>query len=192
MGFSLGGSKSKSKSSSQQSSESNPLTPNEVKEYYDMLNGITGDRLNNFATQGTSEVNYQPLTQEQLVAIGGAGETRRNALNKSLTNQQDQINNDSSLTVSQRTRANQLAHESFNDNMDSINKEVESLMSALMSQENQNTYNAKVRNANITREDLNTIANIFFGGKGQKSKSEGSSSGKSSSFGFNTSASIGS
>ncbi|WP_448215309.1 hypothetical protein [Endozoicomonas sp. 2B-B] len=182
MGFNLGSSKSKNKS--QQSSESNPLTPDEVKGYYDMLNGITDGRMDTFATQGTPTVNYQALTPEQLAGIGGAGETRRNALNTSLKEQKSQINNDSSLTVAQRSRANQTATDSYNGSMDAINKEVESLMTALASQENQSSYNAAVRNANLTREDLSTIANIFFGGKGQKSKSEGSSKGSSSSWGF--------
>ena len=182
--MSIGGGSSKSKNSSHQTSESSPLTPEEVRGYYDMLDGLTGGRLNTFANQGTAPVNYAPLTEGQLRAIGGAGETRRNALNRTYNDQQDQINDDSSLTVAQRTRANQLATNEYSDSLDAINKEVEATMAALSGQEQMNAYNASVRNANLTRDDLNAIANIFFGGKGQKSKSEGSSSGSSSSWNF--------
>ncbi|MCW7555522.1 hypothetical protein NX722_23445 [Endozoicomonas gorgoniicola] len=180
MGISLGGGKSKSKS--QSSSESSPLSPDEVQKYFEMINKNSGGRLNDWATNGTAAVNYNPLTKEELSAIGGAGETRRQATKELLNNQMDTIKNDSSLTVAQRMRGQQVANESASKSLDGINKEVEASMSALVSQDRMRQYQAALQNSLIPREDLAAIASIFFGGKGQKSSSQSSGSGSSWNF----------
>ena len=189
MGASLGGGKSSSSSQNSSKSESNPLTAEEVQSYFDQLNQNSGGRLDNWAQAGTTAVNYTPLTEHELAAIGGAGATRRNETNRLLDNQLDQIQDDASLTVAQRTRAQQLANESAANTLDGINKEVEASMSALLSQDRLREYEASRQNSLIPREDLETLAAIYFGGKGQKSTSE--SQGSSSSSSWNVNAGIG-
>ncbi len=178
--MSIGG--GKNEQTQQSNSESKPLTPEEVQGYFDQLDGITGGKLGNFAQNGSAPVNYEGLTQDQLLAIGGAGATRKQAVNDGLTQQLDQIGNDSSLTYAQRNRSNQLANESARSDLDAINKEVEASLAAMAQAENQNKHQSNIYNSQLQARDLELLANIFFGGKGQTSTS--SSSGSSSGFDF--------
>lgn len=171
-------------SSSQQSqSNSTPLTADEIQTYFNQLDSNSGGRLGAFAQSGTAPVNYNGLSEGDLLAVGGAGETRRNAVNDGLISQMDQISNDGSLTYAQRQRSQQLANDSARGDIDAINKEVEASLAALKQAENQNSYNADVRNSQLEAQDLELLANIFFGGKGQTSSS--TSSGNSSQSSFN-------
>lgn len=161
--FGLGYGKSKSRS--------DPLSPDEVAAYYQELNRLSGGRLGNFARTGTQAVQYDALTPDELRNLGGAGATRRAALRGARADALQGIVSDPSLSVFQRTRARQLTNEEFADRLDAINQETEASLTGLASQENRNAYLAALRNSELDREDLEALANIFFGGKGDTSSS---------------------
>ena len=171
--MSIGG--GSNESSGEQSSR--PTTPEELDAYFNSLNQLSGGRLGTWGTQGTQATYYDPLTQQQLQAIGGAGATRTNALNESLENQQDQINRNASMTYAQQSQANQNAMDSYNQQADAINKEVEAAMTGLASQEAMRKYQADLANAGLTAQDLALLSQIYYGGKGQYSTGTTSSSG---------------
>ncbi len=160
-------------SSSEQSSRVS--TPEELQRYFDQLNQTSGGRLGGFATQGTAPTQYNALSQQQLQNIGGAGATRQASIDQSLTDQQDQINSNNSMTYAQRNQASQQATENAMTQKDAINKEVEAAMSGLASQENQRLYGADLANNQQLAQDLALLSQIFYGGKGQYSSGSGSS-----------------
>ena len=166
--MSIGGGKQKSESSSRQT------TPEELEKYFQSLGTLSGGRLGDWATQGTAQTQYSALTPQQLQTIGGAGATRTAALNQSLQNQQDQINQNTGMTYAQRAQANQQATDTYNQQADAINKEVEAAMTGLASQEQMRKYQADLSNANLTAQDLALLSQIYYGGKGQYSQSSGS------------------
>jgi len=139
----------KSKSSSQQ--ESKPLSADELAAYFDRLSGLTGGRLNEFATGGTPQ-----LTAEQIQAVGGLGADRTRQLNAARSEAVGQITADPNLTIAQRQRSRQLTDEDYNDRLDAILKEIEGQKTGLAQY-----------NAGLTRDDIALLANIYFGGKGQ-------------------------
>lgn len=157
----------KSEQQQQQRSESKPLTPDEIAGYFSKLSDLSGGRLNTFATTGTPQ-----LTTEQIQAVGGLGADRQRALAVARQQAVDQVTADPNLSVAQRQRSTQLTDQDYNDRLTAIAKEIEG----------QKTELAQY-NANLTKEDLKLLADIFYGGKGQTSSSSGSGSG--SSFGFN-------
>jgi len=151
------------------SMESRPTTPEELQAYFNMIDQTSGGRLGTWATQGTSPTHYNQLTQSELQAIGGAGATRHSSLDQGYADQMDQISTDSSMTYAQRNQASQQATDSYNQQADAINKEVEAAMTGLASQENQRLYSAELANNQQLAQDLALLAQIFYGGKGQYS-----------------------
>lgn len=167
-GGSIGGGKQSSKSSSRQT------TPKELEQYFKSLGALSGGRLGDWATQGTAQTQYNALTPQQLQAVGGAGATRTAALNQSLQNQQDQINQNTGMTYAQRGQANQQATDTYNQQADAINKEVEAATTGLASQEQMRQYQANLANAQLSAQDLALLSQIYYGGKGQYSDSRSS------------------
>ena len=167
MSSSFGKSRQKSSQSSQQ--QSNPLTPEEVAQYFGQLDELTGGRLGSYAKTGT-----KPATAEEIQALGGLGATRRLEAEQARGGALDRIVADPSLTLAQRQRSSQLSDRDYSDRLDAIAKETEAAKTGLAQQ-----------NAKLTREDMELLAQIFFGGKGQRSSgtSSGSSSGRSYNFG---------
>lgn len=185
-----GKSKSKQKSSSVQTSSSNPLGPAELTGYFNELNALTSGgasnsgRLFDWAKTGTADVAYDAPTDQQIQALGGLGATRRRDVARARDESLQQIAADPTLSVFQAQRSRQLTDRDAVDNLDAVNQEVEAaILDAMMSRADK-TYAAADANAKKKREDLALLAEIFFGGKGQKSTSTGNStsSGKSSSF----------
>ena len=178
MSVSLGGGKSKSSSSSK------ALTAEQVQEYWDQVDSNSGGRLNDFAKNGTQETFFNMLSEDDIRAIGGMGETQRNEIRTSLDNQLSDLNDDASLTTSQRIRASQLANDSASSSLNAINKENEAAATRVLEQQNMADYQARLRNSQLSREDMESISAMFFGGKGQNSSS------KSSSWNINSSGSM--
>lgn len=164
----------KNKSSSSQSSR--PTTPEELEAYFNSLNEISGDRMGNWAAQGSAPTNYNALTQHELQAIGSAGATRQNALNQSYEDQTKQINTNPSMTYAQKAQANQQATDKYVQQSDAINKEVEAAMTGVASQERQRMYQSDLANNQKLAQDLALLSQIFYGGKGQYSTGQSSSS----------------
>ena len=159
------------------STTSRPTTPEELEGYFNSLNQLSGGKLGNWAQSGTAQTFYDPLTQAELQAIGGAGATRKAEIGQALADQQDQINRNSSLTYAQSQQANQQATENAMTQTDAVNKEVEAAMTGLASQEAMNKYKQDLANAALTSQDLALLSQIYFGGKGQHSTSTSSGSG---------------
>lgn len=178
--MSLGGGSNKSESTN----ESRPTSPEELQAYFNNLNQLSGNRLGNWATTGTAQTQYNPLTQAQLQAIGGAGATRQAEIDTALADQQEQIASNSALTYSQSQQANQKAYESAMTQKDAVNKEVEAAMTGLASQEAMRQYQANLANAGLTAQDLTLLSQIYFGGKGQYSTGTSSSSGSNANIGL--------
>lgn len=223
MSGSLSGKRDKSKST--QSSSSAPLTAAQLEAYYQNLDKLSGGRLKAFATEGTAPTDYNgialegeaangrptiqtarynELTPEQLRAVGGAGETRRLAIERARTRSVEEQASDPSLSVAQRFRARQLTDQDAAAQLDAINKETEAALTGVASEQRGRTlaadsaraeainaitqselgrrYEAALTNAGLTAKDLELLADIYFGGKGQQSSSFGHS--KSSGFGL--------
>jgi hypothetical protein len=177
MSVSLGGGRSKSKSSSK------ALTAEQVQEYWDQVDSNSGGRLNSFAKNGTAETNYSMLSADDIRAVGGMGESQRNQIQTGLDNQLNDLNDDASITTSQRIRATQLANESASGALNAVNKESEALATQILEGQNSADYQARLRNSQLTREDLESLSAMFFGGKGQNSSSKSSSWNMSGSVG---------
>lgn len=143
---------SKSRSSSTQSSD--PLSEGELQQYFDRLDLTSGGRLGTFAQEGT-----QPASVEQIQALGGLGATRRSEAETARAQALERIMTDPSLTIAQRQRSAQLSDRDYSDRVDAIAKEIEAAKTGLARE-----------NAQLTREDLALLAQIFFGGKGQRSR----------------------
>lgn len=157
--------------------EGTPATPYE---------GLTPEQI--------EEVSYQSLTPEQLRDFGGAGATRELQATRARQQAVEELTADPSLSTFQRQRTRQLTDQDYGDRLDAIAKETEALMTGaaqtdaqrqfeagkartdVRSNEAARRYEAALKNANLTREDLITLANIFFGGRGQASSGSGSSS----------------
>lgn len=145
-------------------------------------------RLLNWARNGTAEVDYQGLTPEQLRAVGGAGATRLLAVDRAYGDREEQLGSDPSMTLLQRNYARGLNTREATASRDAVNKEVEAALAGVMQEEAKRRYDAGVRNANLTREDLELLAKMYQGFIGQQSTSSSSSTqsgrGSSSGFGF--------
>lgn len=171
--MSLGGGSNESSSES----SSRVSTPEELAAHFAKLNQLSGGKVGTWAQEGTAPTYYNQLTEQQLKNIGGAGETRRQAINTNLTNQMDQINTNPSMTYAQQQRATQLANESARSQLDAVNKETEAAMTGLASQEQMRQYQAALANAGLTQKDLALLGQLYYGGKGNVSSSSSSSSG---------------
>lgn len=157
-----------------QKQESKPLTAAQVQTYFDQLNQNTGGRLGSFATTGTRPVAYQALTPDELRALGGAGATRRNEQMQARTRAIEEIEADPSLTIAQKQRARQLTDADVNARLDAIAAETEAIMTDAAARERLRQYESELTSAGLTREDLEALADIFFGGAGNVSRSRGS------------------
>lgn len=182
------------KSKSSTTSVSKPLSPAEVGGYFTYLDGLSGGRLDAFAKNGTREthyvpaaksVGYQMLTADELRGLGGLGATRESAARRELDGALENLAADPRLSVAQHLRGKQLANTDYMDRLDAINQEREAAISQLASQERgrdyearaadrmafmeeaQRDYSARAANAGLTRDDLQALAEIYFGGKGQ-------------------------
>jgi hypothetical protein len=154
-----------------------------------------------------TDVTYRPVSDEQLRNLGGAGATRELSARRARQQAIEELTADPSLTTFQRQRTRQLTDRDYSDALDAIGKETEAALTsaaleqalreqagraatadqkqrqaAFLQTERGRQYDAAVRNADLTREDLLALAEIFFGGKGQVSQS--TSKGKSSSLNF--------
>lgn len=178
-------SKSKSKSSSTQTqrSTSAPLSADEVKSYTDTLDAMSGGRLNTFATQGTPATSYAGPTDAQLTNLGGLGAMRRRSIDTARARAIAEATADPTLSVFQRSRVNQLADQDAASQLDAVNQEAEAAVTQAAFERSKNQYAADAANNQRLRDDLALLAEIFFGGKGQRSESTGSATSNSSSRG---------
>lgn len=182
------GGKSKSKSKSTQESSSTPLDPLQVRGYFDEINNLTkggsssSGRLFDWAQYGTPDTTYAAPTDSQIQSLGGLGATRKAEIDRARADAMSQIGSDPTLSVFQAQRARQLANREAGANTDAVAKETEAaILDAAMARADK-SFAAGEANAKKRREDLMALAEIFFGGKGQKSTSTGTSTSKSSSF----------
>lgn len=143
----------------EQSGKSTQLNPDMVAGYFNKINQLSGGKLNNFATNGT-----QSLTNNDIRAVGGQGATRELKTNTLRQQSLNDIMADPSLTVAQKQRAKQLTDQQAQANLDAIAKETEAGLT-----------NVKLGQQANSRADLETLARIFFGGKGSNSQSSGTS-----------------
>ena len=130
---------------------SKPLDPNETAAYFQKMNELTGGRLNEFATGGTPQ-----LTPAQIQAVGGLGADRTRQLDVARKQAGDLMTAAPNLTIAQRQRATQLSDQDYNDRAAALTKEIEAQKTGLAQY-----------NAGLTAKDLELLANIYFGGKGQ-------------------------
>lgn len=153
-------------------SESKPLTPHQVQQYWNTIDANTGGRLGGWAAEGTQATEYQKLTPEQILAVGGLGATQTAEVERMRQQGRQEVAADPSLSMFQRQRTNQLADQDVQARLNAIAKETEAAVSGLAGQENKLAYQADVANQQLTRDDLLALANIFFGGKGNTSNSQ--------------------
>ena len=137
-------------------------------------------------------------------ALGGLGATQTAEVNRARQQAIEQIGADAALDATQKARSRQLSDNDYATRLAAIAKESEAAIgqaglstaatntgfqqqanlanqSAAL-EEARRRYAADVRNADLTKEDLMALAQIFFGGKG--TTSTGSSSGGGWSFGL--------
>lgn len=175
------GSKSKSTSSSSSTSSSDPLTPDELAGYFGKLNTLSGNDLRRFGTRSTDTVKYTPVTNAQIRALGGLGATERRDVNAALDRNLAEIDADPSLSTFQRVRGNQLAVDDARTQNQAISKEVEAAIANLANERAKTRTDVGFQNRELRRNDLLALAEIFFGGKGQRAKSTSTSTGESTS-----------
>jgi hypothetical protein len=171
------------KSKSKSSSSSKPLTADEVATYFSKIDELSGGRLGDYARTGTQATQYMPLTTEQIQSLGGLGATRELQTNRARAQAIQEIASDPSLSVFQKQRARQLTDRDYTDALDAIAKETEAAIGGTAERDKVRQYQSELANNALRLEDLQTLAQIFFGGRGQTS----SSSSRSSDFslGFN-------
>ena len=143
------------------STESRPLSPDDVAGYFSKLSDLSGGRLDTFAKSGTT-----PLTPEQIQAVGGLGATRTMEVNRARGDAVSQIAADPNYSLAQRQRATQLTDREYADRIDALAREIEAAKTGLVKD-----------NATLPREDLAALAQIFFGGRGQRQTSYGGGGG---------------
>ncbi len=172
--------KSKQFSSSTSNQSSDPLSPQEVAGYFTNLNALSGGRLRSLATRGTAKVNFKGPTDSQIKRMGGLGATQKLDINRSQRQALDQINADPSYSVFQKQRGRQLTNQDALQATQALDKETEALIAQMAMDRATKTTETNFRNAEQKRQDLATIIEAYFGGKGQRSKgtSTNVSSGK--------------
>jgi hypothetical protein len=163
-----------------------------------------GGRLSDLAWYGTpktdynavnADLTYKPVSNDQIKNLGGAGATRTLNADRNFQTTMDQTLADPRLSVFQGAYAKQLAGREHQDNTDAIAKEAEAaLTGAALAQASQDmsgrqaqgsfnadqaakVYQANLANNALSKEDLAMLAQIFFAGKGQTSKSDQWSAG---------------
>lgn len=160
---------SSSNSSSQSSSSSRPSSPRELADYYQRLNSLTGGRVD--AVAGSP---LEPLGPDAIRALGGLDAMRELKAMEARQRAIDEIEADPSLSLFQRQRARQLTDEDLSATQDAIAKETGAQITALARRNALDKVESDLA-------QLEALADIFFGGKGQHSKSSSSSTSSSSS-----------
>ena len=157
-------------SDSDSSSSSRPSTAQELQQYWDQVNNITGGNLGTWAQTGTGGVAYTPIAEgdirtadyqrlepSQVQALGGLGATRKNEATKARQRALEEVTADPSLSVAQRLRARQLTDDDYNARADAIAQETEAAITGLMSEEALRDWQADQANAtainNISAEE---------------------------------------
>lgn len=153
-----------SRQKSESQSSSSPLTAKEMQPYWQQLNRNSGKRLNVFAKNGTPEtdykgvdnptqyfsadfsyaplardLSYQPVSDNQLKSLGGAGATRELAADRAHKQALEQNFADAGLTLAQRQRSNQLENQDYAANRDAIAREVEAAITQAALQQAQSS-----------------------------------------------------
>jgi len=175
----MGKKKAKSKQIQQSQQNSAPLTPKEVSGYFKELSGLTGGRLQNFAQTGTPVTPYEAPSDTQLQNVGGLGATRRNTVLGARETALQEIAANPNLTTFQQLRAKQLADAETKSELDALDKEIEAAITNLAFERAKQKYQAGSEQARLTREDLEALAAIYYGGRGQRSSGTNSGSGSS-------------
>lgn len=174
----------------EQSQSSRPLRPYELEGYWNKLDETLGGRLGRFAVDENNiqTADYTPISEDQLRALGGAGASRELAVQRALTRQLEEARANPALSLVQQQRVSQLANQDASAQLDAIAKETEAAMSSLAGEQDWRKYLADAARAqrltDVPLSQLEALANIFYGGRGQKSSGESSS--------FNLSGGIGS
>lgn len=217
-------------------SSSRPSSADELQQYWDRVNTITGGGLGQFATDGTAPVSYTPISEgqirtanysgltdkdiaatgyealapERVQALGGLGATRKADAARARSRALEEVAADPNFSVAQKFRATQLTDEDYNARSDAIARETEAAITGFMSEEQkrkydsansqaglkseearrrydadrlnaeqinstmsterQRAYQAMLDNAKLSQKDLEILAEIFFGGKGNYSQ----------------------
>ena len=147
-------------SDSDSSSSSRPSTADELQQYWDRVNAITGGNLGTWAQTGTDGVAYTPIAEgdirtaeyqrldpSRVQALGGLGATRKNEATKARQRALEEVTADPSLSVAQRLRARQLTDDDYNARADAIAQETEAAITGLMSEEALRGWQADRANA---------------------------------------------
>lgn len=163
----LGGSKNTSSSSSS--------TPAELTAFYNRLDSLSGGAFSRLGQGGSAAEPYRALSADQLRSVGGAGASRELALKRTFDDQNDQIGEDASLTISQKQRAKQLAGNDYSAGVDAVRQSAEAELAGLTAADNAALFNSSLASADSRRADLQTILQAFFGGKASTSSSSGRS-----------------
>lgn len=134
---------------------------------------------------------YQGLSPAQIQALGGLGATRKNEIDVQRERTAEEIAADPSYGVAQKQRARQLSDQDYSARADAIAKETEGAITGMASEEAQRKYQSgrditaalgqeygRRYESQLTKEqqqakDLQLLAQIFFGGKGQVTNSTG-------------------
>lgn len=161
--------KNSSLSTSNQQYTSDPLSADELGTYFGKLNSLSRGRLNSFARGGTKNVNYKGPTNAQVRAMGGLGATQKLDIRRAQQEALDQLGADPSLSAFQKVRGQQLTNQDALQQTQALDKETEAAITALLQDRAKATTETGFRNAEQRRQDAAALAEIFFGGKGQKS-----------------------
>lgn len=162
--------KNSSVSTSNQQYSSDPLSADELGTYFGKLNSLSRGRLNTFARNGTKNVAYKGPTNAQVRALGGLGATQKLGIDRAEQEAMDRLAADPSLSVFQKVRGQQLTGQDALEQTQALDKETEAAITALMQDRAKTTTEVGFRNAEQRRQDAAALAEIFFGGKGQKSQ----------------------
>lgn len=147
-----------------QKSKSAPSSATDYASYFRGFDELTGGRLGEFATTGTSK-----LTPEQIQAYGGLGATRTAELKRGRAQAVDEISADPNLTIAQRQRSTQLTDQDVQSRLDAINKETEAGIAGLAQYNN-----------SLTASDLELLIKAYYGGKGEVSSGKNTGGGSAS------------
>lgn len=141
-----------------------------------------------------TNANYTAARPRDIKALGGLGATQLSSIATERQQGRQETAADPSLSIFQRQRSNQLSEQDLDARADAIRKETEAQIGALAAgeaarktgfsadqaarrtgfsaDEAGRKYQADVANRQLTREDLATLADIFFGGLTTHSKSK--------------------
>lgn len=157
---------------SKSDSSSRGSTPEELQNFYQKFNSLTGGRLNTLSKTTAAPVNYTALTPGDIQKIGGLGATQELGINNYRNRAIGELQADPSLSLFQRQRGTQLVNQDVNNQIGALNKEREAAIQSLAQDENLKKYYAADKNASRELESLMALADIFYGGKSQSSSTK--------------------